>query len=90
MNYCILLSTTTPDNKLLYFKQMGDWWVQEQCVQKKRDEITGGDAGKDLASLCCSAEPLLSCHYRDKPSKIPCHDSPPIDKGRPSFWADTR
>jgi hypothetical protein len=26
------------------------------------------------------------CHYRDKPSKIPCNDSPAIDKGKPSFW----
>ena len=40
----------------------------------------------DIFSLCCSAEPLISCHYRDKPSVIDCSSSPPIDKGGASFW----
>jgi len=87
--------TLNKDNKLLYFRQMGEWYVKDRCIAKKYEEITGGkgrnDASPtgdavDLAPLCCSAEPLVSCHYRDKPSKIPCKDSPPIDKGRPSFW----
>jgi hypothetical protein len=81
--------TANKDNKLLYFKQMGEWYLEDVCVQEKVEEILpsssffGGSDG-DLVSTCCHAEPLISCHYRDKPSVIPCHDSPPIDKGKPS------
>ena len=75
--------TLNKDNKLLFLRQMGEWYVQDQCVHKEAKEIDGGDS---FLGTCCSAEPLVSCHYRDKPSKIPCKDSPPIDKGRPSFW----
>jgi hypothetical protein len=91
--------TKNKDNKLLFFKQMGEWYVQEQCIHKKVDEIPGfmknstsiknSTAIKNSASFvstCCSAEPLISCHYRDKPSKIPCKHSPSIDKGKPSWW----
>ena len=65
--------TLNKDNKLLFFKQMGEWYVQEQCVHKKVDDIPGLDKSKPTSyvSTCCSAEPLISCHYRDKPSKIP-------------------
>lgn len=83
-------------DKLLYLRQMGEWYVQEHCVEKKRSQILGlptdTDANAvdsstlDLVEPCCSAEALVSCHYRDKPSIIPCKDSPPIDKGKPSFW----
>jgi hypothetical protein len=76
--------TLNKDNKLLYFRQMGEWYVQDVCVAKKVGEIS--TTGTDLAGTCCAAEALVSCHYRDKPSKLPCKDSPPIDKGRPSFW----
>lgn len=80
--------TLNKDNKLKYFQQMGEWYVKDLCIAKKRDEIAPDAAATttDLKPLCCSAEPLISCHYRDKPSKIPCKDSPPIDKGRSSFW----
>ena len=73
--------THSKENKLLFFKQMGEWFVQEECIAKKPNEI-----GDDILSSCCAAEPLVSCHYRDKPSKIPCKDSPPIDKNGKSFW----
>jgi hypothetical protein len=68
---------------------MGEWYVQDQCVGKTKDEIYDafGSRPDDLRTLCCAAEPLVSCHYRDKPSKIPCRDSPAIDHGRrKSFW----
>jgi hypothetical protein len=63
--------TTNKANKKLYFQQMGEWYLKDDCM-------TGG--------ACCLAEPHIVCHYRDKPSIIPCRDAPPIDKGRPSFW----
>jgi len=90
--------THNKDNKLLFFRQMGEWYVQEQCIQHSVgdilvvDGIGGDDAqgkvedGELFTSKCCSAKPIVSCHYRDKPSVIPCKDSPPIDAGRPSFW----
>jgi hypothetical protein len=76
--------TLNKDNKLLFLRQMGEWYVQDQCVHKTTTEI--GATTTEFLGTCCSAEPLVSCHYRDKPSKIPCKDSPPIDKGKPSFW----
>jgi hypothetical protein len=88
--------TLNKDNKLLYLRQMGEWYVQDACVHKSVPDILGEHTldGVEwtkerqalLTSTCCAAEPLISCHYRDKPSVIPCKDSPPIDAGMPSFW----
>ena len=76
--------THSKDNKLKYLRQMGEWYVQDTCIQHEANQISG--FAENGIQTCCSAEPLISCHYRDKPSKIPCRDSPPIDKGRASFW----
>ena len=78
--------TESKDNKLLFLKQLGEWYVQPTCEGKKFEDVAQGDANHDRAAACCSAEPLVQCFYRDKPSKIPCRGSDPIDKGRPSFW----
>ncbi|KAL7429074.1 hypothetical protein ACHAXM_001525 [Skeletonema potamos] len=74
-------------NKLKFFQQIGQWYVQEACVGKHYNEIVGGDSSVPLSTHCCLAEPLVKCHYKDKPSKIPCNDSPLLDqkRGRP-FW----
>ena len=77
--------TTNKVNKRRFYQQMGDWYVKDFCVGKNVQEILGSGSG-DVSQRCCSAEPLIECHYRDKPSKIPCKKSDPIDKGRPSFW----
>ena len=76
--------TSSKDNKLKYFRQMGEWFVKDACIQQEAPQIPGFSA--NAVQTCCAAEPLVSCHYRDKPSKIPCKDSPNIDEGRPSFW----
>jgi len=65
--------TQNKDNKKLFFEQMAEWYT-------KKDD--SGCNGLD----CCVAEPIITCHFRDKPSFIPCKDSPPIDKGKRSFW----
>lgn len=79
--------TANKENKILYFKQMGEWYVQPTCIDKTAAEILFASAETNsLETACCAVEPLFSCHYRDKPSIYPCKDSPPIDKGRPSFW----
>jgi hypothetical protein len=76
--------TKNKDNKLLFLRQMGEWYVNDQCVHKEVKDVDIGDG--TFLETCCSAEALISCHYRDKASKIPCKDSPNIDKGKPSFW----
>jgi Nucleotide-diphospho-sugar transferase len=77
--------TLNKNNKLLFLRQMGEWYVQDQCIQEKVSDIHDGEE-YNLVHTCCSAEPLFSCHYRDKPSLKPCTSSPPIDKGRASWW----
>jgi len=75
-------------NKIKFFQQMGDWYVNDKCVSTKPQIILNSATyeSKSLIAPCCAAEPLVSCHYRDKPSKIPCRDSQPIDNGGRSFW----
>lgn len=76
--------TKNKDNKIKFFQQMAEWYTEDKCIQKKRSDIVDEDSS--LVESCCLTEPDVVCHYRDKPSKIPCKDSDPIDKGRPSFW----
>ena len=74
--------TKNKDNKILFMEQMGMWYMNKLCTGSKA--IDALDVTQ--VSSCCSAEPRVECHYRDKPSVISCKDSPPIDQGRPSFW----
>ena len=71
--------TDGKETKVKFLQQFGEWYVQNECL---------GDAMEnDRSNInCCSVEPLVSCHYRDKPSKIPCLDSPLYDKKGTSFW----
>jgi hypothetical protein len=80
--------TKNKDNKLLFFEQIGEWYVNEECMHNNVGDVDGVDRSQSVgfAKDCCVAEPIAKCHYRDKPSKIPCKDSPPIDPGKPSFW----
>jgi len=80
--------TENKKNKKLFFQQMGDWFVKDVCANKKVEEIvSGGSNGEaDLSAQCCAIEPIVECHYRDKPSKFDCKKSPPIDNGARSFW----
>jgi Nucleotide-diphospho-sugar transferase len=80
--------TLNKDNKLAFFRQLGEWYVHDKCIDKKVQDvgqITSGNADSVSAS-CCSTKAIFSCHYRDKPSIKPCRKSPPIDKGRKSWW----
>lgn len=75
--------TRNKDDKILFFRQMGEWHLQNQCIAK----IPSPDLFAQVSlSNCCSAEALLTCHYKDKPSKIPCPHAPNIDVGRKPFW----
>ena len=95
MNFaCVprLIFTVPKDNKVKFFQQMGEWHVNDKCVGREAKTITeqvpdtqSANAGT-LTAHCCSAEPIIKCHYRDKPSKHECPDSPFIDKKGKSFW----
>lgn len=84
--------TKNKDNKLLFFRQMEMWYVQDQCVDDRATSTLKGivanqsSAVDEFVSACCSATPLFSCHYSDKPSTKPCNDKAPIDKGGRPFW----
>lgn len=88
--------TLNKDNKLLFFRQMNEWYVNEQCIDHTvqdvlhlvNDTMNTKEIGREgtYTTTCCSATPLFSCHFRDKPSYKPCKDSPPIDSGKPSWW----
>jgi len=73
--------TLNKDDKVKYMRQMGMWYVRDECIGENAAANHG-----DAAARCCAAEPLVTCHYRDKPSITSCAYSPPKDKGRASFW----
>ena len=68
--------TKNKDNKKLYLQQMGEWYLKEDWKSSSLSGTWGA----------CLAEPQITCYYRDKPSIVPCKESPPIDAGRQSFW----
>jgi hypothetical protein len=85
--------TNGKGDKLKFLQQMGEWYLNDECIGKEAHEIVGTERGagfknRTLSSNCCLAEPIFKCHYRDKPSKIPCPDSPYTMKESAdiSFW----
>jgi hypothetical protein len=80
--------TDNKANKKKFFQQMGEWYLNDKCVDgKDLHEISGGNSEFGvLSNHCCSAQPIITCFYQDKPSKIPCPDSPFIDKKGKSWW----
>jgi hypothetical protein len=81
--------TKSKEDKVRYLQQLEEWFVLDVCMQTEADRIAGFE--EDSIKACCSAAPLATCHYRDKPSKHPCRDSPSLDTDRhgkpfPSFW----
>lgn len=76
-------------NKLLFFRQMGEWYLRDKCIGTENvARLIGGTvADGSLVEPCCSEEKIFSCHFKDKPSISPCPDSPKIDPKRGKlFW----
>jgi hypothetical protein len=73
-------------------EQMGEWYLEETCKSASWNDIINNTAAAVSDSVsrirqhCCAVTPRMKCHYRDKPSKIPCYDSIPIDENGKSFW----
>ena len=81
--------TENKDNKLLFLRQLGQWYVADKCIGKSATDILGGGSSLQKSPLvepCCAIEPIFSWHYKDKPSKLPCKTSTSIDKNGRSFW----
>eukprot|EP00540_Astrosyne_radiata_P020584 CAMPEP_0116836140 /NCGR_PEP_ID=MMETSP0418-20121206/7928_1 /TAXON_ID=1158023 /ORGANISM="Astrosyne radiata, Strain 13vi08-1A" /LENGTH=337 /DNA_ID=CAMNT_0004465871 /DNA_START=147 /DNA_END=1160 /DNA_ORIENTATION=- len=69
--------TENKENKVKFFQQTALWYVLSDCLN---------NTAKVSTKSCCSKEPLVMCHYRDKPSAKPCPDSPQQVKNAKSFW----
>jgi len=85
--------TDNKDNKIRFMEQMGEWYLQKACKSvSKNDIIMNNNINNNKTTIdiitkhCCSATPLVKCHYRDKPSINPCLDSPALDENAKSFW----
>lgn len=83
--------TQNKTDKIRYYQQMGEWFVVETCMESTAEQIRANrslteQASGHLISSCCSAEAIFRCHYNDRPSKIPCHDSPMSSRGGHPFW----
>ena len=72
----------------MFLQQMGLWYTNKQCQDGDGVKVANGLSKGELGSACCSAEPIIICHYKDKPSVEQCKDSsaPAIDKNGKSFW----
>lgn len=75
--------TASKKDKVRYFRQMGDWFVHDNCTGKV---ITNIAVFSKNAKYCCSARPLVSCYYRDKPSIVSCDTSKAQREGSRNFW----
>eukprot|EP00579_Thalassiosira_antarctica_P006665 CAMPEP_0201880180 /NCGR_PEP_ID=MMETSP0902-20130614/10855_1 /ASSEMBLY_ACC=CAM_ASM_000551 /TAXON_ID=420261 /ORGANISM="Thalassiosira antarctica, Strain CCMP982" /LENGTH=607 /DNA_ID=CAMNT_0048408159 /DNA_START=243 /DNA_END=2066 /DNA_ORIENTATION=+ len=80
--------TTNKKNKLLFFQQMGLWYTKKECENGGGVDVANGLSGEGgLETACCSAEPLVTCHFKDKPSVEQCKGSGAlIDRTGKSFW----
>lgn len=70
------------ETKRKFNEQLGDWFVKDSCTDQTVDELTRLSSSGDC---CVTTEPVVVCHFRDKPSKIRCDDSPLIED-KTSFW----
>ena len=77
--------TLNKDNKIKFFQQFGEWYLEDQC-NAGSDKLQNAKIVNPTISNCCAAKPLITCHFKDKPSIIPCPDAPSIDGNNPSFW----
>lgn len=82
--------TESKHDKISYLRQMGQWYVKDPCIGNLFHETLAAlpkhEAEKMIPLKCCSSEPIVSCHFRDKPSLLPCTNLPPKDGNASSWW----
>ena len=52
------------NRKLEFFQQMGEFYVKDSCLIGSNTSSRGEAGQKELSTECCSAEPIIKCHYR--------------------------
>jgi hypothetical protein len=67
--------TESKTDKLLYFQQMGEWYVENKCVGSNASSILSSSPTAMLITSCCAAKPLITCHLGDRPSVVECKAS---------------
>lgn len=60
--------------KVKFMKQIGAWYVQEQCEDVKQLQNV---------THCCAAEPLVSCHFSNRASLLDCSSYPKHERKIP-------
>jgi hypothetical protein len=78
--------TKSKVNKIAFFEQLGEWYVQDKCIQQTASNLLGTTTNNDISNGCCSTTALFKCHYSDKPSLYPCKDSPKLDSWAHPWW----
>jgi len=79
--------TISKKEKLLYFKQMGAWFVKDTCVGITTNSTLMTMQHGSLTTSCCAAQPLISCHYHNLPSVIECNGTEKVLMPEErSFW----
>lgn len=77
------------DEKRPFLEQMGDWYLLEPCVGDRTlsdIELASGTQG-NLVATCCSPTPLYRCHFKNKPSVLPCESNASHGpRTKKSFW----
>jgi len=77
--------TRNKEMKLKFFEQLGEWYLMDKC-NVNHPNFNESALNTATINSCCAAKPLFKCHYQDKPSMIPCPESPFIDQEKKSFW----
>lgn len=82
--------TDGADDKIMFFQQMGEWYVTQKCTSTGQQRETNSSFMNATESFnlesCCLAKPEYQCHFRDKPSLEPCPNQPSKEDDSFSFW----
>jgi Nucleotide-diphospho-sugar transferase len=84
------MSWSNKVGKVKYLEQMGLWFVKQKCMSNEtrvvpKDSSATADENTAMIQRCCAAKPIIKCHFHDKPSIIPCNDSPAEKKNQYFF-----
>lgn len=65
------------ETKKKFNQQIGSWYLADTCQSGIGQSIS--------LARCCVTNPEPKCFFKDKPSKLPCRNSPFLEE-KESFW----
>ncbi|KAL3784375.1 hypothetical protein ACHAW5_005398 [Stephanodiscus triporus] len=72
--------TENKDNKVLFLRQLGEWYVTDKCIGKSMADIIGIGSSSENSALvlpCCVTEPLLvvtiATNHQNSLAKVAIH-----------------